>query len=98
MISRYTSQLRLAFVLIVCASSVMIAQQKKKFTPDIAYKLPAVQLTKALPNIFAWQDDGIYVESRKEEGKEKSKQFIIDAKSGKEIGEKKPAIEWSDFR
>jgi dipeptidyl-peptidase-4 len=72
--------------------------QKKKITPEIAFKTPPLKLTKDLPNIIGWDDDTKYLESKKKEGEEKAKTYIIDAKTGNEIGEKKPPLTWDDFR
>jgi len=86
----------LLFVLLSCVTAG--AQEKKKITPDIAYKTPAMQMTKPLPNITGWQDGQSYIESKKKEGDEKPSQVIVDAKTGKEMGEKKPDVSWKDYR
>ena len=86
----------LLLVLICCITAG--AQQKKKITPDIAYKTPVMQLTKPLPAISGWQDGQSYIESRKKEGEEKPTQVMVDAKSGKDLGEKKPDVSWNEYR
>ncbi|HEV8539012.1 MAG TPA: hypothetical protein VGR15_08865, partial [Bacteroidota bacterium] len=83
--------------ILLCAAA-LDARQKKRITPEIAYKTPPLQLTKQLPTITGWEDKKSYLESRKKEGEEKSKTFIIDAKSGNETSEKKPAVDWNDFK
>ena len=77
---------------IVLSTATLDAQQKKKITPEIAYKTPALQLTKQLPNITGWQDERSYVELRKEKGEEATKSLMIDAKTGNVLGEKKPDV------
>ncbi|TAK56778.1 MAG: S9 family peptidase, partial [Bacteroidetes bacterium] len=94
-------QLRQLFIIILAVLfifSIASSQEKKKITPELGYKTPAMQLTKQLPSISGWQDDKTYIESKKKEGEEKSKTYLIDAKSGKEKGEKKPDVNWDDFK
>ena len=84
--------------LLALAASLGWAQQKKKITPEIAFRTPTLQLTKQLPNITGWEDNKNYLESKKKEGEVKAKIYIIDAESGKEIGEKQPTVNWDDFK
>ena len=72
--------------------------QKKKITPDIAFKTPPLKLTKDLPTITGWENDTSYLESKKKEGDDKKKTYIIDAKTGNELGEKKPPVNWDDYK
>ena len=87
------------FLLIFVTLTVLAqAQGKKPITPEVGYKMPAMKLTKELPTIKGWQDDKTYIESIKKEGEEKAKTYLIDAKSGKEKGEKQPDVKWDDFK
>ncbi|MBI4547691.1 MAG: S9 family peptidase [Ignavibacteriae bacterium] len=90
---------RIVLLIFICIVPFALhAQQKKKITPEIAFKTPPLKLTKDLPNITGWEDDASYLESKKKEGEEKAKTYIIDAKTGNEIGEKKPPVNWDDFK
>ncbi len=64
----------------------------------MAFKTPAPVLTKQLPNISGWLDDKKYLLSKKKEGEEKPTTIIIDAGNGKETGEKKPDVNWDEFK
>ncbi len=88
----------LYFVLCTLYFVPLNAQDKKRITPEIGFKFPPMQLTKQLPNITGWQDEKTYIESKKKEGEEKAKSYLIDAKSGKEKGEKIPDVNWDDFK
>src|SRR5260221_2782196 len=83
---------------IFLSTATLDSRQKKKITPEIAYKTPPLQLTKQLPNITGWEDDKSYIDSRKKEGEKIAKDIIIDAKGGSELGEKKTAVRWEDFK
>ncbi len=96
--SRFSTYSITLFVAVLVCVIALNAQQKKKITPEIAFKTPPMQLTKQLPNITGWEDDNTYIESKKKEGEEKPKAFMIDAKNGNELGEKKPAVNWDDFK
>jgi dipeptidyl-peptidase-4 len=84
--------------IIISCCTVSYAQQKKIITPEMAFKSPAPVLTKQLPNISGWLDDKKYLLSKKKEGEDKPSTFIIDASNGKETGEKKPDVNWDEFK
>ena len=67
---RYSINHIVILIGILLCSANLIAQQKKKITPEIAFKTPPLQLTKQLPNITSWLDDKTYIESKKKEGEE----------------------------
>lgn len=95
---RYHFVVNVCLVLMLIFSVHISARQKKSITPEIAFKTPALQLTKQLPNISGWKDDKSYIESKKKEGEETAKSFIIDAKNGKEMGEKLPDVKWDEYK
>jgi dipeptidyl-peptidase-4 len=74
------------------------ARQKKAVTMELAMKSPPLVLTKPLPSIPGWKDDGKYLLAKKKEGGEAPVTVIVDAKSGKELGEKEPDVRWDDFK
>ncbi len=84
----------LLILLCICGAR---AQERKPITPDIAYKTPALQLTKQLPNISDWLNDDRYLEVRTKEGEKAPVTYIIDAKSGKEVGTQPPPVQWEKF-
>ncbi len=86
----------LAFVL--GPGSTLTAQEKKKIAPEIAFKMPPLTLTKQLPNITGWHDDRKYLESKKKDGAEAARTYLIDARTGKEEGESKTDVNWDDFK
>lgn len=85
-------------VLLLVSLPALSARNRKPITPEIGFKSPPIQLTKKLPDITGWQDDGTYIESIKKEGDTLARPHFVDAKSGKEKGEKKPDVRWDDFR
>jgi dipeptidyl-peptidase-4 len=98
MIARIRPHFKVQFVtLIVILSISLHAQEKKKITPEIAFKSSPLQLTKRLPNITGWQDDKTYILSKKKEGEDVVRSYLVDAQSGKELGEK-PDVKWDDFK
>ncbi|MBI3765426.1 MAG: DPP IV N-terminal domain-containing protein, partial [Ignavibacteriales bacterium] len=86
-----------ALILIFALAVTINAQEKKKITLAIAFNIPPLQLTKKLPDITGWQDDKTYIESKKKEGEETARSYLIDAKSGEERGEKSE-VKWDDFK
>lgn len=85
-------------IFLLLSLPVLSAQNRKLITPEIGFKFPPTQLTKKLPDITGWQDDKTYVESIKKEGDTLARPYLIDAKSGKEKREKKPDVNWDDFK
>ena len=85
-------------VAVVFCVVTLNAQQKKRITPEIAFKSPPLQLTKQLPTIAGWQDEKSYIESKRRGGGEKPQSVIVDVKSGKELGEKTPEVNWDELK
>lgn len=86
------------FILLCVGIAPLNSQQKKKITPEIAFKVPPLVLTKQLPTITGWHDDRNYLETRKKDGEEKVRTYVINARSGKDAGERKPAVKWDEFK
>ena len=50
------------FILLAFVLTSMTGQEKKKITPEIAFKTPPLQLTKPLPDISSWIDEKSFVD------------------------------------
>ncbi len=74
------------------------ARQQKKVTMEAAFATPPLTLTKPLPTVAGWQDDKSYLLSKKKEGGGAPSTMIVDARTGKELGEKEPVVRWDDFK
>ena len=90
----------LSFIIIgtLVFSIPLISADKKKITPELAFKTPVLQLTKPLPSITGWEDDARYIESKKNNGDDKAKLYLIDAKTGNDAGEEKPVVNADEFK
>lgn len=86
------------FLLALCWVDPTHAQEKKKFTPDMFFKVPPPRFSNPLPNVLRWLDDTRYLERKKKEGDEKERIYIIDAKTGEELGEQKESVQFGDFK
>jgi dipeptidyl-peptidase-4 len=96
--SRFATASFAVFALLALVSAGLTARQQKPITMEIATATPPLVLTKPLPSVTGWNDGTSYLLSRKKEGGDGNVTVIVDAKSGKELGEKPPAVRWDDYK
>lgn len=74
----------LLFICLLGSLSFAFAQ-KKTFSYDQLFKGAATNVSKPLPMITGWVDDGHYIEMRKDDADGKTKAYSVDVKTGQAV-------------